>query len=75
MPAGYHPPLFFKRGPYVRWDRLTQSFGLSSQFRPGDVEWARQYFPLRYSRQAVEQAAAHTLVLNTAGRRQREGGR
>ena len=32
MPAGYHPPLFFKREPYVRWDRLSQMFSGSGRF-------------------------------------------
>jgi len=52
--------------------RVTNTPGQSAQ--PGSPyygnlrePWSRgQYFPLRYSRTAVEQAAAHTLVLKPA---------
>ncbi len=38
MPAGYYPPLFFKREPYARWDRLNQVLGKSTELRRDDFE-------------------------------------
>jgi penicillin amidase len=38
LPHGYYPPLFFKRAPYVRWDRLNQIFGSAGNFRTEDFE-------------------------------------
>ncbi|MBA3888344.1 MAG: penicillin acylase family protein, partial [Acidobacteria bacterium] len=38
LPHGYYPPLFFKRAPYVRWDRLNQIFGSAGHFRVEDFE-------------------------------------
>jgi penicillin amidase len=37
-PQGYYPPLFFKRAPYARWDRLNQMFGAAVGLRPEDFE-------------------------------------
>lgn len=37
-PQGYYPPLFFKRAPYIRWDRLNQIFGTAAGLRPEDFE-------------------------------------
>ena len=37
-PAGYWPPLFFKRAPYSRFDRLNQLLGAASGVRPEDFE-------------------------------------
>lgn len=38
LPAGYHPPLFFKRAPYSRFDRVTQMLGGATGLRPEDFE-------------------------------------
>ena len=37
-PKGYYPPLFFKRAPYVRWDRLQQIFSAARDLRVEDFE-------------------------------------
>jgi penicillin amidase len=37
-PAGYWPPLFFKRAPYSRFDRLNQLLGAATGVRPEDFE-------------------------------------
>jgi penicillin amidase len=37
-PAGYSPPLFFKRAPYSRFDRLNQLLGTASGLRAEDFE-------------------------------------
>ncbi len=38
LPAGYYPPLFFKRAPYARFDRLEQVFGTGDGYRREDFE-------------------------------------
>jgi penicillin G amidase len=38
LPQGYYPPLFFKRAPYVRWDRLNQVLGSARDLRAEDFE-------------------------------------
>lgn len=38
MPAGFYPPLFFKRAPYPRWDRLNQVLAKGDGFRAEDFE-------------------------------------
>lgn len=38
LPQGYYPPLFFKRAPYSRFDRLTQMLGPAAGLRPEDFE-------------------------------------
>lgn len=38
MPPGYYPPLFFKRAPYSRWDRLNQILGPRASYTPEDFE-------------------------------------
>jgi penicillin amidase len=37
-PAGYSPPLFFKRAPYSRFDRLNQLLGSATGLRAEDFE-------------------------------------
>jgi penicillin amidase len=37
-PQGYYPPLFFKRAPYVRWDRLNQILSAARDLRVEDFE-------------------------------------
>jgi penicillin amidase len=37
-PPGYAPPLFFKRAPYVRWDRLNQILSSARDLRAEDFE-------------------------------------
>ena len=37
-PPGYDPPLFFKRAPYVRWDRLNQILSSARDLRAEDFE-------------------------------------
>ena len=37
-PAGYSPPLFFKRAPYSRFDRLNQLLGTATGLRAEDFE-------------------------------------
>ena len=37
-PPGYWPPLFFKRAPYSRFDRLNQLLGAAAGGRPEDFE-------------------------------------
>jgi len=37
-PDGYYPPLFFKRAPYSRWDRLQEIFATRDRFTPEDFE-------------------------------------
>ena len=38
LPPGYEPPLFFKRAPYSRWDRLQQMFANVADLTPDDFE-------------------------------------
>jgi penicillin amidase len=38
QPAGYRPPLFFKTGPYSRWDRQLQMFENASNLTADDFE-------------------------------------
>jgi penicillin G amidase len=38
LPEGYYPPLFFKRAPYARWDRLNQLFAGATRLTPEDFE-------------------------------------
>jgi penicillin amidase len=38
LPHGYYPPLFFKRAPYPRWDRLNQIFSSPRDLRAEDFE-------------------------------------
>ena len=38
LPPGYEPPLFFKRAPYSRWDRLQQMFADVADLTPDDFE-------------------------------------
>jgi len=37
-PAGYSPPLFFKRAPYSRFDRLNQLLGTATGLRAEDFQ-------------------------------------
>jgi penicillin G amidase len=37
-PQGYYPPLFFKRAPHVRWDRLNQILSSARDLRAEDFE-------------------------------------
>jgi penicillin amidase len=38
LPAGYYPPLFFKRAPYSRFDRVSQMLAGATGLRPEDFE-------------------------------------
>ncbi len=38
QPAGYHPPLYFKAGPFSRWDRQLQMFENADNLTADDFE-------------------------------------
>lgn len=38
QPAGYYPPIMFRRGPFSRWDRLQQMFSTARNLTVADFE-------------------------------------
>ena len=54
QPAGYYPPIMFRRGPFSRWDRLQEMFANAGNLTADDFErmqhdivnpWARDDRP------------------------------